>query len=205
MTNSRYRKKKCDENRPRCGDCRRLNTPCRWPSDSPSQWSPSPSAERTSTALALSALAATSDTVDASDGYSWPAEVSPRCLNDEPTALPDLALEDDTSSLLLHWPPTTNPHLRTPDDRSLFNHYLHTVARILSRACDRNRNPFLDTLIPIAVGSDTVTSVILGLSGCHWKRVYPKIWNGALARQGKGMCYYFQDIPPLTPSSIRTS
>lgn len=82
--------------------------------------------------------------------------------------------------------PGTNPHLRSKEDASLFNHYLHVVARALSRSSDQDSNPFLSTLLPIAAASDTVTSVILGLSGCHWRRVYPAIWNCALARQGRG-------------------
>lgn len=82
---------------------------------------------------------------------------------------------------------SANPYLHNDEERSLFNHYLHIVARSLSRSGDPDGNPFLSILLPMAASSDTVTSVILGLSGCHWKRVYPGIWNRALARQGKGM------------------
>lgn len=79
------------------------------------------------------------------------------------------------------------PYLENEEDRSLFNHYLHTVARALSRAANADStNPFLTTLVPMAAASDTLTSVLLGLSGCHWRRVYPGIWKRALARQGRG-------------------
>lgn len=83
-------------------------------------------------------------------------------------------------------PLSVNPYLRSEEDRSLFNHYIHVVARALSRSHDSDRNPFLVTLLPLAATSDTVTSVILSLSGCHWRRVYPSIWRCALRRQGKG-------------------
>lgn len=87
-------------------------------------------------------------------------------------------------------PPTSlfsiNPYLRTDEDRSLFNHYLHVVSRALSRTHDSDSNPFLITLLPMAAMSEIVTSVILSLSGCHWKRVYPGIWRRALRRQGEG-------------------
>ena len=81
-----------------------------------------------------------------------------------------------------------NPHLHNDDDRSLFNHYVHIVSRALSRSTttESTTNPFLATLLPMAAASETLTSVILGLSGCHWRRIYPQIWDRALARQGKG-------------------
>lgn len=180
------RKKKCDEARPRCSDCRRLNIPCRWPS-SPSTESESSPAD--TTALSVS---------DANPSDEQPLDerpldqqlldgtsTSPATFADDPIILPDMTLEE-TTPLPISWS-CLNPHLRSEEDSSLFNHYLNTVARILSRSCDQSSNPFLSTLLPIAAASDTVTSVILGLSGCHWRRVYPTIWNCALARQGRGM------------------
>ncbi|RAH54494.1 hypothetical protein BO85DRAFT_500496 [Aspergillus piperis CBS 112811] len=82
-----------------------------------------------------------------------------------------------------------NPHLHNDDDRSLFNHYVHIVSRALSRSTttESTTNPFLATLLPMAAASETLTSVILGLSGCHWRRIYPQIWDRALARQGKAL------------------
>jgi hypothetical protein len=83
-------------------------------------------------------------------------------------------------------PGAVNPYLRDNEDRSLFNHYLHIVARALSRSAEPADNPFLTTLLPMAAQSDILTSVLLGLSGCHWRRVYPEIWKRSLARQGRG-------------------
>jgi hypothetical protein len=82
-------------------------------------------------------------------------------------------------------PLSANPHLRCEEDRSLFNHDLQVVAGALSRS-HSDRNPFLVTLLPLAATSNTVTSVILSLGGCHWKRVYPSIWGHSLTRQGQG-------------------
>lgn len=101
----------------------------------------------------------------------------------------------------------TNPHLRSEEDRSLFNHYIHVVSRALSRSHDSDQNPFLVTLLPLAATSDTVTSVILSLSGCHWKRVYPSIWKCALRRQGQGTPLVFHEfvlrlIPYITYSIV---
>lgn len=178
LTNAVHRrKKKCDEVKPRCSDCRRLNIPCRWPSTSSNHSEPSPSAETTT--LTVSEPTYLSDSV-LSD--------SPISLDNDPILLSDILFEDHALSLPNPWPCiSSNPHLTTKEDKSLFNHYLNTVARVLSRSGDQDSNPFLITLLPIATASDTVTSVILGLSGCHWRRVYPSIWNCALARQGKGM------------------
>ncbi|KAJ5569366.1 hypothetical protein N7450_011852 [Penicillium hetheringtonii] len=82
---------------------------------------------------------------------------------------------------------SANPYLCSEEDRSLYNHYIHVVSRALSRSHDTHRNPFLSTLLPLAAASDAVTSVILSLSGCHWRRVYPSIWGCALKRQGKAL------------------
>ncbi|KAF3403498.1 hypothetical protein F1880_009634 [Penicillium rolfsii] len=180
-------KKKCDENRPRCSDCRRLNLPCQWsPSSSTTETidtssSSSPDSQATASPLA--------DPIYASDG-------------DPPLAVSSITPEDDEEFIatlfphpipkqnaivlpLERSPLSTNPYLRGEEDRSLFNHYIHVVARALSRSHDPDRNPFLVTLLPLAAASDAVTSVILSLSGCHWRRVYPSIWGCALKRQGQ--------------------
>ncbi|RMJ25084.1 hypothetical protein PHISP_04025 [Aspergillus sp. HF37] len=177
------RKKKCDEARPRCSDCRRLNIPCRWPSSQ----SESPG-ETTGSTASDASPAVQLETFDeqlfekAFDG----AQDSPVTSTGDPILLPDIT--DEPAPLPISMPCTnTNPHLRSKEDNSLFNHYLHVVARALSRSSDQDGNPFLSTLLPIAATSDTVTSVILGLSGCHWRRVYPAIWNCALARQGRAL------------------
>lgn len=183
------RKKKCDEVKPRCADCRRLNIPCRWPSNQSSHSEPSPTEASNLTV---------SEPINLSDNI---LSDSPLSLENDPILLPDVPFEDHTVSLPNPWSCIpTNPHLTTKEDRSLFNHYLNTVARVLSRSGDQGSNPFLITLLPIASASDTVTSVILGLSGCHWRRVYPSIWNCALARQGKGMlCYGNIYHTPIDP------
>lgn len=168
------RKKKCDEIQPRCSDCRRLNLPCQWKASPsfPSSTDPSlpPSSE---SSLSL----ATPDPISPSD----------QAVDDPIGSLsPWLAVEEIIMPVASPCG-SANPYLHNDEERSLFNHYLHIVARSLSRSGDPDGNPFLSILLPMAASSDTVTSVILGLSGCHWKRVYPGIWNRALARQGKGM------------------
>ncbi|KAJ5138158.1 hypothetical protein N7526_004391 [Penicillium atrosanguineum] len=133
-------------------------------------------------------ISPTADTIDVSDGD--PLAFDSTTLDDEefiaslfPHPLPkrNAALVIDRSLL------SANPYLRSDEDRSLFNHYIQVVARALSRSHDSDRNPFLVTLLPLAATSDTVTSVILSLSGCHWRRVYPSIWRCALRRQGKAL------------------
>ena len=106
-----------------------------------------------------------------------------------PSALPEATIRSPSDALLpvASSGPSINPHLHSDEDRSLFNHYFHIVARVLSRSGDPAGNLFLTALLPMAAASDTLTSVLLGLSGCHWRRVYPSIWKRALARQGRGM------------------
>ncbi|KAJ5761763.1 uncharacterized protein N7511_005145 [Penicillium nucicola] len=174
------RKKKCDENRPKCSDCRRLNFPCEWPAPAIDVEMHSPRVDDTSSPASFPSVSADAIPIDDSDG--GPPPLSPVTPSDDEefiaTLFPHPVPRKNTVALpLCRSPISANPHLRTEEDRSLFNHYIHVVSRALSRSQDVDRNPFLVTLLPLAAVSDTVTSVILSLSGCHWKRVYPTIWG----------------------------
>jgi hypothetical protein len=149
----------------------------------------SPDMNDTSSPISVATVPADTIPIDDSDG--GPPALSPITPFDDEefiaTLFPHPLPRKNSMMLpLIRSPISANPHLRTEEDRSLFNHYLHVVSRALSRSQDVDRNPFLVTLLPLAAVSDTVTSVILSLSGCHWKRVYPTIWGCALTRQGKG-------------------
>lgn len=180
------RKKKCDEIRPRCSDCRRLNLPCQW---SPSISTTNDTDESSSSPESNTTDPSYTDPIEPSDGdriittYITPDDDEEFIATLFPHPLPEQnALILPTDRPLL----SANPYLSSDEDRSLFNHYLHVVSRALSRSHDTDRNPFLVTLLPLAAASDAVTSVILSLSGCHWRRVYPTIWGCALKHQGKG-------------------
>ncbi|KAJ5660711.1 uncharacterized protein N7484_000083 [Penicillium longicatenatum] len=176
------RKKKCDENRPRCTDCRRLNLSCQWPSNGTSVASDGESPESYATG------STDLDPIDSADGDLPTLDWSTPDNDEEFIAsLFPHSLSRSVQTPSIGSPVSTNPHLRSEEDRSLFNHYIHVVSRALSRSHDSDRNPFLVTLLPLAATSDTVTSVILSLSGCHWKRVYPSIWGCALRRQGQAL------------------
>ncbi|CAI7572883.1 unnamed protein product [Penicillium manginii] len=178
------RKKKCDELRPRCSDCRRLNLPCQWaPSiETTNDPSDSSSPESHATESPITDLIPLSDGdriintyITPEDDEEFIATLFPHPFREQQTIAPPI----DRPLL------SANPYLSSEEDRSLFNHYIHVVSRALSRSHDNDRNPFLVTLLPLAAASDAVTSVILSLSGCHWRRVYPSIWGCALKRQGK--------------------
>ncbi|RAH77201.1 hypothetical protein BO86DRAFT_371248 [Aspergillus japonicus CBS 114.51] len=186
------RKKKCDEKRPRCSDCHRLNLPCHWKaprtrSPPPAIVSPLPSPpgmmplSETAHDLILSSV---SDPIPLSDHLL-------SSVGDDPIS-PFSPSWVDVEMILgpVSPPPDSglNAHLHNDDDRCLFNHYVQNVARALSRSTTRaTANPFLATLLPMAAASETLTSALLGLSGCHWRRVYPQIWNRALTRQGRAL------------------
>ena len=173
------RKKKCDEIRPRCSDCRRLNLACRW--KCPPSRSPSPSHVSSHSSTVDTDVQELIEPSSNSPSYQILALPSPSALPEATIRSPSDILSVASSS------PSINPHLHSDEDRSLFNHYFHIVARVLSRSGDPAGNLFLTALLPMAAASDTLTSVLLGLSGCHWRRVYPSIWKSALARQGRGM------------------
>lgn len=179
------RKKKCDELRPRCSDCRRLNLPCQWSPgiETTNDLSDSSSPESHATEPSYTELVDLSDGdrivttyITPEDDEEFIATLFPHPFREQHAVVPSI----DRPLL------SANPYLSSEEDRSLFNHYIHVVSRALSRSHDTDRNPFLVTLLPLAAASDAVTSVILSLSGCHWRRVYPSIWGRALKRQGKG-------------------
>jgi len=182
-----YRKKKCDEIHPRCSDCRRLSLPCQWPSNSSVTTdihdSSSPESQP-------EVRPAETDLIEVSDGDRMSTcSITPHDDDEFIATLFPHPLPEKNAVLLPTSRPllSANPYLCSEEDRSLYNHYIHVVSRALSRSHDTDRNPFLITLLPLAAASDAVTSVILSLSGCHWRRVYPSIWGCALKRQGKGL------------------
>lgn len=187
ITRSTDRKKKCDENRPRCTDCRRLNISCQWPSKGTSV------ASDVDSPVSYATGSTDMDPIDSTDGDPLTCDWSTPDNDEEFIAslFPHSLSRQTVPTSSIGSPMSTNPHLRSEEDRSLFNHYIHVVSRALSRSHDPDRNPFLVTLLPLAATSDTVTSVILSLSGCHWKRVYPSIWGCALRRQGQGTLLVF--------------
>ncbi|GKZ26028.1 hypothetical protein AbraIFM66951_003206 [Aspergillus brasiliensis] len=195
-TSCKARKKKCDESRPRCSDCRRLNLPCHWNSPRartppPALASPQPShTSPTSEPAHEAILSSVSDPVSEVDPICSSDQLLPSVSDDPLSPFSPLWLDVEMMLGPMQSPDGAfNPHLHTDDDRSLFNHYVHIVSRALSRSTTANStsNPFLATLLPMAAASETLTSVILGLSGCHWRRIYPQIWDRALARQGRAL------------------
>lgn len=187
-----YRKKKCDESHPRCSDCRRLNLPCQWSASSTGR--KINSSEIADPPSPIPYATASDDGVSIDDSDGGPRMLSPISPSDAAefiaTLFPPSLSSQSTFTLSLNLSPiSANPYLRTDNDRSLFNHYIHVVAKALCRSYDPDRNPFLVTILPLAAASDMVTSVILTLSGCHWRRVYPSIWRCALTHQGQGRGY----------------
>ncbi|KAJ5689844.1 hypothetical protein N7462_004236 [Penicillium macrosclerotiorum] len=186
------RKKKCDETRPRCSDCRRLNLPCQWLADTRRLSRDRAASSESSESSESHATASPEDPIESSDGH--PQVLGSITPDDDDefiaTLFPHPLPEQNAVILPLDRSPiSTNPFLRSNEDRSLFNHYIHVVARALSRSHDPDRNPFLVTLLPLAAASDAVTSIILSLSGCHWRRVYPSIWGCALKHQGQALAH----------------
>ncbi|KAL2854602.1 fungal-specific transcription factor domain-containing protein [Aspergillus pseudodeflectus] len=181
--------KKCDELRPQCSDCRRLDLPCRWKSPSPRP--ASPRLQESQSPPYLDVDAAFSPSAVSFDGSASAFFDEHGLSITTPTSWTEnIILRPFDLALRV----SANPHLHTDEDRSLFNHYLHIVSRALCRSEQPDENQFLTTLLPMAAASDMLTSVILVLSGSHWRRVHPPIWNRALKHQGKALAQVNQRL-----------
>lgn len=169
--NCKTRRKKCDEVRPKCSDCKRLNLFCQWP-DVPSscvshnsslrdQYSEGQLYGLDTNSIAGGALVC--------DGTIITIVESSLNAGDPPNALTLLPDHNET-------------------DRLLLNHYIHAVAEVFNRSSFGSTNPFVDMLLPVAYSSDITLSAILSLSGIHWRRVYPKAYTRSLVHQGRAIC-----------------
>lgn len=200
----RRRKKKCDEQRPKCFDCRRLCLDCNYtaePTKRKLSEASTPGANRRSpqevkagtgdtvpnTETAVDLDLGFLDQMDDLDGWE-----DPMGFWSTSSQSGTGASTSDTLSLAHASPrlPTvtlaTAPDILVDEDRSLLNHYVNVVARVLSRREDNRSNPYLSNIMPLAFSSPVVMKAVLTLSAKHWKKLHPTLWNRGIIHQTKG-------------------
>ncbi|ETS76415.1 hypothetical protein PFICI_11802 [Pestalotiopsis fici W106-1] len=186
--NCRRQRKKCDEQRPKCGNCSRLQLRCVLP---PQQQRPSPSSE-----LAVSApaedghkrrlhFALFADWIGLVEYEAEPAPLtSSTSVASVSPALVDLPIPSraEHAAYATFLPSTALNNLTGVKpgslvscdigERHLWNHFILSVARVLVNSRDDARNPFLAVAVPMALDSFLVRHALLALSACHLGRVY---------------------------------
>lgn len=201
------RRRKCDEARPRCSDCRRLCLDCRYStpvpastsSSSPSDQSPSTTTPTSVTHVSQPQLPPLDHSILGYPQDSMTASVSPNDWTD----ITDLWSTTSQSHLDLHLAHaratpisspslplvmmSTVPDLSAAEDKSLLNHYMKVVAGVLSRRDDKQSNPYLTKILPMAFQNQLVMDAVLALSASHWRKMQPSIFRRGTIHQTSGM------------------
>ncbi|KAH7325562.1 fungal-specific transcription factor domain-containing protein [Stachybotrys elegans] len=192
--NCRRRRKKCDERRPICGDCARLNLHCLPRSDQslfePLATSPTSTAEASGGAEISDE---SDDDTDVAPILNWSdiilgeieMENCPQSLAHSSAlkVLPDKRASDEApppEGITL--PPIAlskyagiNPAAQdswTAGERHLLNHFIQSVARSMSMVEDRY-NPFIRLIAPKIFESKAIRNAVAALSATHLSKVYP--------------------------------
>ena len=108
---------------------------------------------------------------------------------------------DATDGSLSIYVPHLLPHLTSPHDRALLNHYSTIVSPLLSRRSNTSANPYINFLLPIAHSNELVLHCILALSGNHWRKMQPHMGNRGLLHQSQAT----QSLARLLPHVDKTS
>ncbi|KAH8660093.1 fungal-specific transcription factor domain-containing protein [Xylariales sp. PMI_506] len=198
----RRRRKKCDERRPKCGDCSRLGLSCVLPDTVESLGS------RTRTTLPPNAPASLQDEFaevhlekNASPPgqrvsvatFDWLSvvdeEYSTERLPHRQSLANSSALEVrpehradsggvpmPVASTALWKSAGITPELLQDwevGEKHLLNHFLQSVARSLVLVED-DENPFICITVPMALENTTIRHALAALSACHLSRIYPE-------------------------------
>ena len=151
----RRRKKKCDEIKPICTACLRNSLGCTWPESRPHEASVEVGPRRQQTRSQFQ-YEPSSDTW-AFVSTSAPSNLSTVSISAAPS---NFALPGSVSSGSGTW--------------RLLDHYLKDTANRLACLQD-SQNPFLHTILPVALSDELLMNSILALSGVHLMQRVPQL------------------------------
>lgn len=195
----RRRKKKCDEQRPKCFDCTRLCLDCNYPpflharkQSKPSVTSTAAQTPENGTIEAWAGDHSRDQTTDSDfnilDDVLYSSNWTGVMVNNSETNI-----SHHGSLSLSPSPLSVTPDLEVKEDSILYNHYINVVARVLSRRDEHQTNPYLSNIVPLAYSHTVVMDAILALSANHWKNLQPDLWKRGVMHQTKGKhAKYFQ-------------
>ena len=95
--------------------------------------------------------------------------------------------EESTRGTPMHTTVSLVPTLAKAEDRALFNHYIHATSSVLWRRRDRDghSNPYLEHILPLAIGDETVMHTVLALSASQWVKAQPHLAYRLVIHQSK--------------------
>ncbi|KAL7904546.1 fungal transcriptional regulatory protein [Trichoderma velutinum] len=184
------RRKKCDETKPRCDDCRRLRLDCEWPPKCLK--SKTVAAAVTTKAVALGGVPDRSIWQDPTIPINYD---SPRSHYYDSLAVSRMT----TVSPLSIYNPQLLPQL-TPHDRALLNHYIAIVSPLLCRSISAP-NPYNDYLLPLACSNNLVMHCIPALSANHWRKLQHQLADRGIYHQSEAT----QSLAGLLPLVDRSN
>ena len=79
------------------------------------------------------------------------------------------------------------PSLTKAEDRALFNHYIYATSSVLWKRRDRDghSNPYIEHILPLAIGDETVMHTVLALSASQWVKAQPHLAYRLVIHQSK--------------------
>jgi transcriptional activator protein UGA3 len=206
------RRKKCDESHPVCGDCSRLGLQCipregnvplsMTSGNNNGEALPGTSPGRRASDHLEGAVMPSFDWISVIDeeyqtesstkGTSL-ANSSALDVQPEGRASDDIAADDSISlpsTALGNLAGITPASLQgwTIGERHLLNHFLQYVARSLVLVED-DENPFIASIVPMALDNDTVRHALLALSACHLSRIYPDFERNLLRHRSLALLH----------------
>lgn len=151
----RRRKKKCDETKPICAACLRNALSCVWPDTSP---------------LAAPEVVSTPQMqMQTFPAHSVPASDAWALAIGAPRDLPTITIPASPSNF-----PLLGSGASGSETWKLLDHYLKDTANRLACLQD-SENPFLHTILPVALGDELIMNSILALSGVHMMQRLPRL------------------------------
>lgn len=202
------RKRKCDEARPQCSDCRRLCLDCVYANPRPRQHS-SPAASPSTQSLDDLVFASTArqgsrldngyeqdiSDITSAESLIWTdddlAEGRSGAMSETPQ-VPIALLSSHSGSTPSSYDSlplvmlSTVPDMHSKQDKSLLNHYMKVVAGVLSKRENRDSNPYLTKILPMALSSQLIMDAVLALSASHWKQLQPTVWERGTKHKTNG-------------------
>jgi len=207
-TSCKIRKKKCDENLPKCGDCKRLNLQCIRATLKPVTPLSIPFERDSNSDLVLGNAFDFTSAEDylflETDCGSSVIDTTPTSASESGSSVYSKAISPGRSESPMQFDRLS---LQSPfqhlhgKDQHLLRHFIRVVSRTLSVVHEDDSNPYLRLIIPLAGTCNVVQESLLALSASHLRRIYPEVLERGLAHQNNALA----SLNSLISNNLRES